>query len=698
MEQSVQSTPIVRTQSERPEMLGRPSVQNAIEGYKSEIGGDGLRILKRLPEMIRRGSHSLTAAEKDLLKWLGVFFRKPTPGKFMMRIRMPNGIATSTQLRAVGELSRRLGNSVLDITTRQQIELRGFTLDSVPEIWERLRGVDLRSLQTGMDNVRNINCCPLAGVTPAELLDTSGIVQEMDRWIVGATGNPEFTNLPRKFNITVTGCLENCTHNESQDIALVPARSHGRAGFNVLVGGKMGSGGFTLASPLDVFVEPAAAAEVAVELVKIYRDHGPREARSKCRFAFLIAEWGIPRLRAELEARLGRRLATQGADARRSQTTTHLGITPQKQAGLVAVGVCVPTGRVSAEQSEDLARLAETYGRGQIRFTTGQNAILPYIPANRVRTLLREPLLQEFSASPSPFFGGLVACVGTDYCNLALIETKRRAQELSGALERRLGNTLPSLSMHWSGCPAGCGNHQAADIGFRGFKTKIDGKIVDAVAIYAGGRTGPHAAAGQQILATVPCDEKLPDVVAGVIESLNATRQPAEVTATENISPLANRPFSDRELPADEVVAERLEMEPQLGPAAPRSAMREIIAVIRPEKWRQTTDALRSAGIVEITQQRVRGRGQQSGLRYVSHAKGPSAVRFLSKRLLHIYAEESKVELAIESILSVNQTGAIGDGKIFVLPCEEALEPPLWRAPLAVPSRMAMSGDYGAPA
>jgi len=171
---------------------------NAVERYKASLGGDGLRILELLPQIIPRGTESLTPAEKELLKCLGVFYRRPTPGKFMMRIRMPNGFARAEQLRAIAELSRRLGNGAVDITTRQQIELRGFSLDSVPEIWEKLRGVELRSLQTGLDNVRNINGCPLAGANPHELLDASPVVQDLDRIIVGEQGNREFTNLPRK--------------------------------------------------------------------------------------------------------------------------------------------------------------------------------------------------------------------------------------------------------------------------------------------------------------------------------------------------------------------------------------------------------------------------------------------------------------------------------------------------------------------
>ena len=504
---------------------------NTVEGFKASMGGDGLRILEHLPQIMERGADSLTPAEKELLKWLGVFYRRPTPGKFMMRIRMPNGFARSEQLRAIGELSRRLGNQVVDITTRQQIELRGFALESVPEIWEKLRGVDLRSLQTGVDNVRNINGCPLAGLNPHELLDAAPVVQDLDRIMVGEHGNPEFTNLPRKFNITITGCLDNCTHAESQDIALVPAKKAGRIGFNVLVGGKMGSGGFTVASPLNVFVEAFQAAPVVVELTKIYRDYGPRGARSKCRFAFLIEEWGLSRLRAKLIERLGHELAFQGRDMRSSAHADHLGVIRQKQQGLRAVGLCIPTGRVNPDHLDELARLAEIYGNGEIRLTTAQNAIIPNVPSDSVGGLLAEPLLKEFSPRPSPFLRSMVACVGTDYCNLALIETKSRAVALSEALHERLGASGNPLTIHWSGCPAGCGNHQAADIGFRGFKTRLDGKLVDAVAIYAGGQTGPQGVAGEEILETVPCDDNLPEVVANVIESYRFEKEAREHAA-----------------------------------------------------------------------------------------------------------------------------------------------------------------------
>jgi ferredoxin-nitrite reductase len=458
-----------------------------------------------------------------------------------MRIRMPNGFASSEQLRAIAELSRRLGNGVLDITTRQQIELRGFTLDTVPAIWEKLRGVDLHSIQTGMDNVRNINGCALAGLTPAELFDASPALFELDRIIVGSNGNPEFVNLPRKFNIVVTGCTENCTHAESQDIALVPAMQRGLAGFNILAGGKMGSGGFTIAAPLNVFVEPHEAAQVTAELVRIFRDHGPREARSQCRMAHLIADWGMEELRYVLCERLMRPLEEAGEDMRKIGIhQDHVGIQPQKQQGLRSVGLSVVTGRWNPDQMTELARLSDLYGSGKVRLTTGQNAVLTDVPVHQVPALLREPLLKELSPAPSPFFRGMVACTGTDYCNLAQIDAKGYAIQISRGVEDRLGRTGSPLTMHWSGCPAGCGNHQAADIGFRGLRVNVGEQIVDAVAIYAGGKTGPGAVAGQEILDVVPCDDKLPDIVADIIREREQVKQAALEASSNFVKEISN--------------------------------------------------------------------------------------------------------------------------------------------------------------
>jgi ferredoxin-nitrite reductase len=306
---------------------------NKIEEYKREK--DGLDILQDLPRYAVEGWKAITEGDRERLKWAGIFFRRQTPGHFMMRVRIPNGISSAAQLRTLGEISQKYGKGFCDITTRQQLQLRWFTIEQVPEIWEILKAVGLVSLQTGMDNIRNVIGCPVAGLTPNELLDASPAVRAFTDMFVG---NKAYTNLPRKFNVTITGCKENCSHPESQDIALTPASQEagGSAiqGFNVAVGGKMGSGGYRIASPLDVFIRLQEAAEICGHIALLFRDQGSRDSRTKARLAFLIEEWGVDRFRRELQRRVNKPLPAAGRDERFVRHTDHVGLFRQKQEGL----------------------------------------------------------------------------------------------------------------------------------------------------------------------------------------------------------------------------------------------------------------------------------------------------------------------------------------------------------------------------
>lgn len=477
-----------------------------IEAIKAEKAG--LDVGPDIERYAREGWESIPADDRDArLKWWGIFYRKQTPGHFMMRIRIPNGIATSAQVREIGAIAREHGRDILDITTRQQVQLRWIPIEAVPEILERLRAVGLATLQTGMDNLRNIVGCPLAGLTDEELFDASDVAREFSALIVG---NREFTNLPRKLNVTVTGCLENCAHTETQDIALIPARRHEAGGdilgFNVLAGGKMGSGGYRIATPLDVFVRPEEATPLIAALALIFRDHGSRDARNRARLAFLVEDWGVTRLREELECRLGRTLDPAGEDARHEGQTDHLGVRRQRD-GAHAVGLLVPVGRARGTQFEQLADIADGYGRAELRFTVGQNVIVPHVGEHALPAFLAEPLLAEWRADPSEVARGTVSCTGKDFCALALIETKEYALDLVSALEARVPGQQVPVSIHWSGCSAGCGNHQVSDIGLQGRRTRVGDEIIDTVDVFIGGSSGPNAAPGVRIMESVPCSE-----------------------------------------------------------------------------------------------------------------------------------------------------------------------------------------------
>jgi ferredoxin-nitrite reductase len=492
----------------------RPSKLSPIEAIKQ--AKDGLDSEEDIYRLAATGDwKALSEDDKHRFKWHGLFFRKQTPGHFMLRLRMTNGFTTAEQFRVIADLSDEFGKGFVDITTRQQIQLRWFTLADVPEIWRRLAAVGLHSKQTGMDNVRNVCGCPAAGLTENELLDASGVSKAFTDLFLG---NREFTNLPRKFNVTITGCLENCCHPETQDIALVPARrSIGdslREGFNVLVGGKQGSGGYEPARDLNVFVTPEEAPEVCAEIVRIFRDHGNREVRTKARLYFLLEERGVEWFRAELVRRLERELSYAGSDARQKGHSDHLGLHPQNLPigwhgpVLYYAGLLVPVGRITSTQLRGVADLAQRYGTGRIRITTQQNVLIPDISEDKVSAFQQEPLLADLPLNPSPILRGLVACTGIDYCHMSLIDTKGQALAVARELERRTaGRKVLPLTIHWSGCSAGCGLHQTATIGLQGCRTRVGGKIVEAAHVCVNGATGPHARVATDLMYDVPCDQ-----------------------------------------------------------------------------------------------------------------------------------------------------------------------------------------------
>ena len=480
--------------------------------------------MSSLSHAIQDGWKALSEHEIEGLKGAGVFFRRQTPGNFMMRLRMSNGLSNAAQFRTLAALSEEFGKGFVDITTRQQIQLRWFHIEHVQEMWQRLGQVGLVSLQTGLNNIRGVTGCSAAGLTPGELFDASQVTQHYTEAFLR---NPEYTHLPRKFKVTISACLDNCTYPDSQDVGLVPAvkendsengRENGRVesqGFNVFVGGKQGSGGYTPAQALDVFIPPQEAVPLCGTIALLFRDHGQRQDHKKSRLFFLIQDWGIEKFRCELEHRFGQPLLSAGKDARSTARTDHVGLFRQKQTGFNYVGLVVPTGRLSAMQLLGVAKLAEHYGSGEIRLTPSQNLIVPHIPDHMIGDLTQESLLQELRYDPSAFMRGLVSCTGVDYCHYSLIETKQRALDTARHLEKTLGNTTP-LTMRWSGCQNGCGNHTTADIGFLGKKVQRDGKTIEAVDVFVGGRSGPDARPGKKLLEDVPCTE-LPQVLEKLI-------------------------------------------------------------------------------------------------------------------------------------------------------------------------------------
>jgi ferredoxin-nitrite reductase len=487
---------------------------NQFERLKSEK--DGLAVKAELEAFARMGWENIPEDDRDhRLKWLGIFFRKRTPGQFMLRLRLPNGILTSGQMRMLGAIIYPYGEQgVADITTRQNLQLRGIPIEEMPQILGYLKEVGLTSIQSGMDNVRNITGSPLAGIDPDELIDVRGLTRKVQDMITNnGEGNPSFSNLPRKFNIAICGCRDNSVHAEINDLAFVPAFKNGRLGFNVLVGGFFSARRCAEAIGLDVWVDPRDVVPLCEAVLLVYRDHGLRANRQKARLMWLIDEWGLEKFRAAVERQTGHPLLRA---AEKDEVVWHkrdlLGVHAQKQPGLNFVGLHVPVGRLNALEMMELARLAEVYGSGELRLTVEQNVLIPNVPDSRVAPLLKEPLLKKFSPNPGPLQRGLVSCTGNQFCNFALIETKNRAVALMEELEAEL--EIPqTVRIHWTGCPNSCGQPQVADIGLMGTTARKDGRVVEAVDIYMGGEVGKDAKLGECVRKGIPCEDLKPVLV-----------------------------------------------------------------------------------------------------------------------------------------------------------------------------------------
>jgi ferredoxin-nitrite reductase len=506
--------------------------QNKFEKFKAEK--DGLAVKAQLEQFAQLGWEAMDETDREhRLKWLGVFFRPVTPGKFMLRMRIPNGILSCTQMRVLAEVVQRYGeDGSADITTRQNLQLRGIRIEDIPDIFKRFESVGLTSVQSGMDNVRNITGSPVAGIDAAELIDTRELVQQTQDMITNkGQGNPEFTNLPRKFNIAIAGGRDNSVHAEINDLAFVPAYKDGILGFNVIVGGFFSAKRCDAAIPLNVWVTPGDVVDVCRAVLEVYRDHGLRANRQKARLMWLIDEWGIEKFRAEVENYLGRTLQSEAEkDEIDWEKRDHIGVYPQKQPGLNYVGLHIPIGRLYAQDMFDVARIAEVYGSGEIRLTVEQNVIIPNVPDSRLQAFLAEPLLERFSVNPDPLTRALVSCTGAQFCNFALIETKNRALATIKELEAELDLPHP-VRIHWTGCPNSCGQPQVADIGLMGTKVRKNGKTLEGVDVYMGGKVGKDAQLGSCVQKGIPCEDLKPMLRELLIEQFGAKpRQEAVVS------------------------------------------------------------------------------------------------------------------------------------------------------------------------
>ena len=468
---------------------------------------DGLDVLDDVLLAARSGGFDALAPDDlQLAKWWGIYPQRPQEdGHLMLRVRIPNGLLTSQQLRTIGELSIEFGRSTGDVTTRQCIQLHWLQVEDIPEIFARLDAVGMTSAQACGDVWRNVVGCPLAGVTADELFDSSPIAAELSRHF---TGNRRFSNLPRKYKVSVSSCRHGCAQHEINDIGLVGVEHPELGlGYDVWVGGGLGASA-RMGRRLGAFITVSEAVEVAAELTAIYRDNGNRLKRTRARSKFLVDEWGPARVREVLEERLGRRLPDGPAPAAPlSPMRDHVGISPQAEPGVYALGGATLRGRLPGERMLELADIAERRGRGRLRLTNRQNVIVLDVPHAVLDETAAEMADAGVPVRASSFRRQTISCTGIEFCRLAVSETKEVAAGIIDHLEQRLGDLDPPVRINVNGCPNACAQYQIADIGLQGALAKRGGEKVLGFQLHIGGRLGDGRTFGRRTAKPIPAED-----------------------------------------------------------------------------------------------------------------------------------------------------------------------------------------------
>lgn len=482
---------------------------NQAELIKAQYGNP-FDVLKAVERAAESGYESLTEDDLFMCKWVGLYTHRNEKGYFMLRTKQPNGVVNPEQLEAVADIAQKQNKGFVDITTRQDFQLHWVHYKDAVGVIRRLQTVGISTLGACGDIMRNVVGCPVAGVAKDEILDTSPVVKQLSDFFLG---NREYANLPRKYKISISGCQTWCVHPEIQCVALIGAtrqvNGSTEVGFDLRVGGGLSTQPF-ISQRLGAFVKPDEVVEVVRHITEIWRDTPEyREKRHRARIKFLIRDWGAAKFRQVLEERLGRTLDDTPGDFQEPPDTyrDHVGVHAQKQPGLYYIGAPVLIGRITSPQMKRVAELCRRYGDGKtIRLTNRQNILLLNVPEANVEKVLAGLSEVGLSINAHSVRRSVVTCTGTEFCKLAITETKARSRQMVEYLESRVPLDEP-LRLHVTGCPNSCAQYQIANIGLMGSKTKVDGQVVDAYDIFVGGQMGKGATFNHPIVRKIPATE-----------------------------------------------------------------------------------------------------------------------------------------------------------------------------------------------
>jgi sulfite reductase (ferredoxin) len=478
-------------------------------------------------------------------RWMGLYTqRKPgIPGGktatlepeeledeyFMMRIRIDGGALTTEQLRVVADISTTYGRDLADVSDRQNVQLHWIRIEDVPAIWEKLEAVGLSTTEACGDCPRVMLGCPLEGVAADSVLDAGPALRAtVEKYL----GDPAFSNLPRKYKTSISGCAQHCTNHEINDVSFVGVIGpDGTPGFDLWVGGGLSTNP-RFAERLGVFVRSEEVPEVWAGVTSVFRDYGYRRQRNHARLKFLMADWGPAKFREVLESEYLHRVLPDGKPPPESPAVRdHTGVEQQVD-GLLAIGAATKSGRTSGTALREVAAIADKYGKGRVRLTAQQGIVVLDIPPAAEVNVIEELDLLGLSVRPSAFRRGTIACTGIEFCKLALVETKARAEAIREEMEKRLPGFDTPISINVNGCPNSCARFQVADIGFKGMVQKGPDGDEDAFQVHLGGQMGTDAEFGRKFRGLKVTAEEAPDYIERVLRGYLERREGGESFAS----------------------------------------------------------------------------------------------------------------------------------------------------------------------
>ena len=539
-------------------------MRNPAEIWKAEKHGFDV-----WPDIVRHaeaGNAMADIATPDLerMKWYGFFYRKrDTPGRYMNRIRITANELTSAQARAIASIAYEFGHGIVDVTTRANLQVQGLDIERLPAVTERLAAVGLTSKQTGHDNIRNVFGHPLSGVLEDELFDTRALCHDLTALFIDSR---RYSNLPRKFNLCMNGAAEHSLHYWTQDLAFLACEADDSGiWFQVLLGGNQGQNP-SLGRHLPVLVRPDQVVEVARAVFELFLELGSRENRHKARIRYLVDRIGVDRVVEHVTARVPLRFWPEGMappgpapryedhvgwfrqcrdgnEAARARTAS--GFSLSRAHAQWAMGLSVALGRLTWRQLEAIAVLADRWGAGRIRTTPDQNLIVLDIPSGFRDAAATDAAAVGLSPHADTLARNTVACTGTQFCNIAVTESKGNMFRLVDTLRQR-AMALHGIRIHMSGCPASCAQHHTADIGLKGVRVRRLIGTREGYDIYLGGGVAGNIHLGRRYKLGVDI-EQLPFVVEEVVQEYYLKRRAGQTFSAYWRERLQATPESDPE-------------------------------------------------------------------------------------------------------------------------------------------------------